>query len=145
MASGWTTVAAVVLISTGPGGCAGSDVAGTPGAVREAASAAPSDLGAATAGDANLDGQADTGAALSADELCGFLAEETPKVIDLKPAEYAAATFGGALFTFYTGQGLLTDIDGAGIDALAAEGCPDAAAALLPVLGASSFEELLSR
>ena len=33
-------------------------------------------------------------------------------------------------------------IDGAGIDALAAEGRPDAVAALLPVHGASSFEAL---
>ncbi|MEO6789328.1 MAG: hypothetical protein ABI249_01925 [Ornithinibacter sp.] len=145
MASRWTTVAAFVLVCTGLGACGGSDDPGTPGAVKDAASVAPSDLGAATSGDANLDGQTDAGAALGADELCGFLAEETPKVIDVKPAEYAAASFGGALFTFYTSKGLLTDIDGAGIDALAAEGCPDAAATLLPALGASSFEELLSR
>ncbi len=81
---------------------------------------------------------------MTADALCGFLADETPKVIDLQPAEYAYATFGGALLTFYTDKGLLTDIDGADIDALAAKGCPESAAKLLPVLGASSFEKLLS-
>lgn len=145
MASRWTTVAAAMLFGTAVGGCAGSNVPDPPSGVREAASVAPSDLGSATSGDTNLDGEADQGAALTAKELCGFLADETPKVIDLKPAEYAYATFGGALLAFYTDKGLLTDIDGADIDALAAEGCPSAAAKLLPVLGASSFEALLSK
>ncbi len=145
MASRWTAAAAMVLIGTGLGGCGGSGASDSPAVVSEAASVAPSDLEGATSGDADLDGQADEGAAMTAEELCGFLADETPKVIDLRPAEYAYATFGGALFAFYTDQGLLTDIDGADIDALSAEGCPGAAAELLPVLGADSFQELLSQ
>jgi len=148
MTSRRTTTAAVVLLGALLAGCGGSDDPDTSdgsGAADEAASKVPGDLDAATSGDADLDGEADAGAEMTADELCGFLEEETPKVVDLQPAEYAAATFGGAVFAFYTDQGLLTDIDGAEMDALAAEGCPDAAARLLPVLGASSFEELLSR
>ena len=144
MASRWSTVAVLLMIGTGLGGCASSDDLGTPGAVTEAASLLPTDLTRATSGDTNLDGKADAGKAMTADELCGFLAEQTPKVIDLRPAEYAYATFGGALLSFYSGKGLLTDIDGADIDALAAKGCPEKAAKLLPVLGASSFEKLLS-
>ncbi len=145
MTTRWTVLAAIVLIATGLGGCGGSDSSDPAPAVRDAASVAPADPSDATSGDADLDGEADAGAALTADEFCGFLAEETPKVQDLQPAEYAAATFGGALFTFYTDQGLLTDIDGADMDALAAEGCPDAAERLWPVLGATSFEQLLSQ
>ena len=77
--------------------------------------------------------------------LCGFLRDESPKVVDLQPAEYAAATFGSALFAFYSEQGLLTDIDGAEIDTLAAQGCPGVTATLLVPLGATSFADLLSR
>ena len=145
MASRWTTVAVILLIGSGLGGCGSSDDTGTPGAVTQAASLVPTDLARATSGDTNLDGKADAGKAMTAEELCGFLAEQTPKVIDLKPAEYAYATFGGALLSFYSNKGLLTDIDGADIDALAAQGCPEKAAELLPVLGASSFEKLLSQ
>lgn len=145
MASRWIAVAAIVLVGCGLTGCAGADDADPPTAIDNAASAVPSDLGDATSGDANLDGEADEGAAMTAEAFCGFLAEETPNVIDLVPAEYAAAVFGSALFTFYSENGLLTDIDGADMDALAAEGCPDAAAQLLPVLGADSFEQLNSQ
>lgn len=141
MTSRWTAAAAIVLVGFALTGCGGSDDPGS--AAEEAASIVPSDLSAAASGDADLDGEADEGAALTADEFCGFLAEETPQVVDLQPAEYAAATFGTAVFSFYTDHGLLTDIDGADMDALAAEGCPDAAAALLPVLGVTSFAELL--
>ncbi|MEO5743894.1 MAG: hypothetical protein ABIQ53_04795 [Terracoccus sp.] len=145
MASRRTTVAVILLIGAGLGGCGNVDDSATPGAVTQAASLVPTDLARATSGDTNLDGKADAGKAMTADELCGFLATETPKVIDLQPAEYAYATFGGALLSFYSGKGLLTDIDGADIDALAAKGCPEKAAELLPVLGASSFEKLLSQ
>ena len=144
MASRWTTMAVLLMIGTGLGGCASGDDSATPGAVTEAASKLPTDLARATSGDTDLDGKADAGKAMTADELCGFLTEQTPKVIDLKPAEYAYATFGGALLSFYSSKGLLTDIDGADIDALTAQGCPEKAATLLPVLGASSFEKLLS-
>ena len=145
MASRWTAVAAIVLIATGLGGCGGSDSADTSDAAKDAASVVPSDLEQATSGDTNLDGEADQGAALTPEEFCGFLADETPKVVKLQPAEYAAATFGSALFAFYTDNGLLTDIDGADMDALAAQGCPDETGKLLPVLGASSFDDLLSQ
>ncbi len=126
-------------------GCGGSDSKETPDAVEDAASVVPSDLESAVSGDADLDGEADAGAALTADQFCGFITEETPKVIDVQPAEYAAATFGTAVFAFYSDNGLMTDIDGADMDAPAAEGCPDAAAKLLPALGASSFEAVLSQ
>lgn len=145
MTSRWTALAAMVLIGGGLGGCGGSANSDTPPALRDAASVLPSDLSQAASGDANLDGKADKGAALTPAEFCGFLAKESPEVIDKQPAEYTAATFNSALFTFYTDHGLLTDIDGVVMDALAAKGCPKAAAELLPVLGASSFAELLSR
>ncbi|WP_139142601.1 hypothetical protein [Humibacillus sp. DSM 29435] len=145
MASRWATAAVILLIGAGLGGCGNGDSPSTSSAVTAAVSIVPTDLARATSGDTNLDGAADAGKAMTADDLCGFLADETPKVIDLKPAEYAYATFGGALLTFYSGKGLLTDIDGADIDALAAKGCPEKAATLLPVLGASSFEKLLSQ
>ncbi|MGD9959271.1 hypothetical protein [Nocardioides sp.] len=142
MGSRWTAVAMIMLVVVGLGGCGGSDDS-TP--TDEAASVVPTELTDAVSGDADLDGEADQGAALTADEFCGFLAEETPKVVDLQPAEYAAATFGSAVFAFYTDKGLLTDIDGADMDVLAAEGCPDASAELLPALGASTFADLLSQ
>ena len=145
MASRWTAVAAIVLIGAGLTGCGGSDSTETSDAAKAAASVVPSDLESAASADADLDGEADAGAALTADEFCGFLADETPQVIDLQPAEYAAATFGSAVFNFYTDQGLITDIDGADMDALAAEGCPEAAAKILPALGATTFEEVLSQ
>lgn len=145
MISRWATVAGILLMGTGLGGCGNVAESGPSGAVTEAASLVPTNLARATSGDTDLDRTADAGKAMNADELCGFLADETPKVIDLQPAEYAHATFGGALLKFYTGKGLLTDIDGAAIDALAAKGCPEKAAKLLPVLGASSFERLLAK
>lgn len=126
-------------------GCGDSDSDNVAPAASEAASVAPSDIDDATSGDTDLDGEADAGASLTPAEFCGFLAEETPQVIDLQPPEYAAAVFGSALFTFYTDMGLLTDIDGADMDRLAAEGCPDEAAELLPVLGGESFEQVLSQ
>ena len=138
------TALLVALGAPALGGC-GSSGQDTPPAVEKAASAVPSDLGKATSGDTDLDGQADAGKALTPTQLCGFLETETPKVVDLQPAEYAAATFGSALFTFYSDQGLLTDIDGAEMDTLAAQGCPDAAATVLRPLGATSFADLLSR
>lgn len=145
MASRWLAGAALILVTTGLAGCGSSDRDARPDAAKSAASALPSDLAEATSGDADLDGQADSGAGLTPAEFCGFLAKESPEVVDLQPAEYAAATFGGALLAFYTDKGLITDIDGADMDALVARGCPDATATLLPVLGASSFEDLLSR
>ncbi|WP_134766541.1 hypothetical protein [Nocardioides sp. 1609] len=136
-----TALAATLLIGTTLlAGCGGDD---EPEA--DAASALPSALDPGTSGDVDLDGEADAGAEMTAAELCGFIAEQAPKVADLQPAEYAAATFGSALFVFYTDHGLLTDIDGAEMDALVAEGCPEEAAALLPSLDAASFAELLSR
>ena len=137
--------ATVVLVAgLGLAGC-GSTSRDTPPAVREAATSVPSDLSGATSGDSDRDGQADAGKSLTPSELCGFLEAESPKVADLQPAEYAAATFGSALLAFYTDHGLLTDIDGAEIDALAAQGCPRVAATLLAPLGATSFADLLSR
>ena len=140
-----TAVAAATLLLAALGACGGSDDPDVPEVVESAGSAVPSDIDDATSGDVDLDGEADEGAALTSDQLCGFLVEETPEVIDLQPAEYAAATFGSALFSFYSEQGLMTDIDGGDIDALAAEGCPEEAATLLTALGADSFEELLSQ
>lgn len=145
MASRWTTVAAIVLVGVGLTACGGSDSKDTSDAAKAAASVLPSDLESAVSGDADLDGEADAGAALTPDQFCGFLTDETPKVIDLQPAEYAAATFGSDVFAFYSDNGLLTDIDGADMDALAAKGCPDAAAKILPVLGGTSFEDVLSQ
>lgn len=141
-----TTAATVVLVVLGGLGLGGCGVAADdpPPAVEHAASAVPTDLGQATSGDSDLDGQADAGKALAPTQLCGFLRGETPKVVDLQPAEYAA-TFGSALFAFYSEQGLLTDIDGAAIDTLAAKGCPQVAATLLEPLGAPTFADLLSR
>lgn len=136
--------AAVLLLAT-LGACGGQDEADRPESVDEAASVVPTDLDDATSGDTDLDGEADEGAALDAGQLCAFLEKEVPEVRGLQPAEYAAAIFGSDLFAFYTEQGLLTDIDGADIDALAAEGCPDSAATLLEVLDAATFEELLSQ
>ena len=142
-------VAALVLMGSALAGCGGTDddsgAVDTPAVVSEAASAVPSDLTDAASADADLDGEADAGSELSAEAFCGFLAEETPKVVDLQPAEYAAAEFGSALVNFYAEQGLITDIDGAEMDSLAAEGCPEAAAAVLPALGATSFEDNASR
>ena len=117
------TVVLVALGGLGLGGC-GTAAEDAPPAVQDAARSVPSDVGEATSGDRDLDGQADAGKALTPAQLCGFLKAESPKVVDLQPAEYAAATFGSALFAFYSEQGLLTDIDGAEIDALAAQGCP---------------------
>lgn len=139
-----TTAAAIAVMAMSLTGCASSGAADPPTVIDDAASALPTDLGDATSGDEDLDGEADAGAALTSEQFCGFLAEETPEVVDLAPPEYAAATFGSALFGFYTDNGLLTDIDGADMDALAAEGCPEAAAELLPVLGADSFATLFS-
>jgi hypothetical protein len=144
MTSPRVALAGIVLVGATAAGCGGSDEPDGAATQDAAAPVLPSDVANATSGDADLDGEADAGAELTPDELCGFLAEETPEVVHLQPAEYAAATFGGALFDFYSEQGLLTDIDGADMDALVAEGCPDAAAELLPALGASSFAELLS-
>lgn len=138
------TVVLVALAGLGLAGC-GSSTADTPPAVQEAVTSVPSDLGEAISGDRDLDGHADAGKALTPTRLCGFLRAETPEVVDLQPAEYAAAAFGSALFAFYTDHGLLTDIDGAEIDTLAAKGCPQVAATLLVPLGASSFADLLSR
>ena len=141
-----TTVGVVVVAAClGLGACGGTGADEPSAAVEEAASVVPSDLRSATAGDSDLDGQADAGSELTSAQLCGFVRRETPKVADLQPAEYAAATFGGDLVTFYSEQGLLTDIDGAEMDALVADGCPDDAATVLVPLGASSFAELLSR
>ncbi|MEO7446945.1 MAG: hypothetical protein ABI336_01620 [Humibacillus sp.] len=145
MTSRWTTVAAAALIGAALSGCGGTEAAGPSSAVQSAIGVLATDLTKATSGDTNLDGTADAGAALTPEAFCGFLAAETPKVIDLKPAEYAYATFGGALISFYTDKGLLTDIDGAGMDSLAAKGCPEAAAKVLPVMGATTFAQLLSR
>ncbi|MCU1537588.1 MAG: hypothetical protein JWP82_1939 [Humibacillus sp.] len=145
MASRWTTAAAVALVGAALAGCGSTDTPTPSSAVKSAIQLVPTDLAQATSGDTNLDGTADAGAALTPEEFCGFLAKETPKVINLQPAEYAYATFGGAVVTFYTSKGLLTDIDGAGMDALAAKGCPDKAATLLPALGAKTFQELFSR
>ncbi len=138
------TVTLVVLGALGLGGC-GNAAEDAPPAVQDAARSVPSDDGAATSGDRDLDGQADAGKALTPAQLCGFLEAEAPKVVDLQPEEYAAASFGSALFAFYTDHGLLTDIDGAEIDTLAARGCPQVAATLLTPLGAPSFADLLSR
>ncbi|CUR58529.1 hypothetical protein NOCA2500015 [metagenome] len=57
---------------------------------------------------------------------------------------YAAATFGPALFTSYTDEGRVTDIECGDVDDLASEGCPEARATLTPAISASSFAELLS-
>jgi hypothetical protein len=138
-------VACLLAGSVTLAGCGDSDADEVSPAVSDAASVVPSDIDDATSGDNDLDGEADEGAGLTPAEFCGFLAEETPDVIDLQPPEYAAAIFGSALFTFYADMGLMTDIDGGDMDALAAEGCPDAAAELLPVLGGESFEQVLSQ
>lgn len=145
MTSRWTAAAVILLVAIALGGCGSSEESGAGDATEGAASSVPSDLEQATSGDQDLDGESDEGAALTAQEFCGFLAQETPEVVDLQPAEYAAATFGSAVLELYTAKGLLTDIDGADMDALAAEGCPDRASTLLPALGATSFEDLLSR
>ncbi len=132
----------LVLLLAGLAGCGSSSQDGGSDAASAASSLLPSDLRDATSGDTNLDGEADAGAGLTAEQLCGFLATEAPEVVDLQPAEYAAAVFGQALVAFYSQHGLLTDIDGAEMDALAAEGCPSRARALLPVLGTTSFADL---
>ncbi|RYB91657.1 hypothetical protein EUA93_15985 [Nocardioides oleivorans] len=137
--------AAATLLLAALGACGGSGEPDVSEPVESAISAAPSDIDDATSADSDLDGEADPGLALSPDRLCGFLTEQTPRIADLQPAEYAAATFGSALFAFYSEQGLLTDIDGADIDSLTAEGCPAEATALLAMLGARSFKELLSQ
>jgi hypothetical protein len=144
MPSRWTAVVAVAMSASVLYGCGGDD-SGDPSASPSSATVTPSDTDDAISGDSDLDGEADQGAEMTAEQLCGFLTEETPQVVDLQPAEYAAATFSGDLFSFYSDNGLLTDIDGDDMDALVAEGCPEAATSLLPALGASSFGELLSQ
>jgi hypothetical protein len=145
MTSRWTAVAAAILIGTGVAGCGGSGDEETSDAASAAASVVPSDNPAGASADADLDGEADEGKQMTADDFCGFLATETPKVVDVQPAEFAAATFKGALLEFYTSKGLMTGVDGADMDALVAEGGPEKASALLPALGASDFVDLLSR
>ncbi|MEO9325707.1 hypothetical protein ABFT23_19605 [Nocardioides sp. C4-1] len=138
----WSAAAAIVLVGMALSACGGSDDGGgDDGAPSTAATDLAGGVDDATSGDTDLDGEADAGAELTPEAFCGFLAETAPDVVGLQPAEFAAAQFGTQLVAFYADEGLLTDIDGADMDALAAEGCPEAAADLLPALGASSFAD----
>lgn len=139
MAPSWTTLAAVVLISTGLGGCGGSDDPDLPSVARAAATVAPPGRGSAPTDGTGVDGVSAGGVALTEKELCGLLSKENYKVLALEPPAHRYVRVGGSLLALYSDRGLPTDID-----ALAAQACPDAASELLTSLRAGSFEALLS-
>ena len=121
-------------------GCTGSS-AGDAEAARAATQAAQI-TAAASAGSEGATATAVASGKVTSQELCAALKKLQPKLnkIDSKVEAMAQLTVG--LANLYDKNGAIAEMDGAQMDQMASEGCPDRAVAALTSVGVKSFKEL---